>query len=50
MHNQMNEPHSIGICDITSFSNDEFYKERTWACIDIIDETHDPSSWHYIGF
>jgi hypothetical protein len=39
----MNELHGIDIHNITSLSNDESHKERTWACLDIINETHAPS-------
>ncbi len=46
----MNELHGVGIHNITSFSNDESHEEQTWACLDIIDETHAPSPWHLIGF
>jgi hypothetical protein len=38
-----NEPHGIDIHDITSFFSDEFHKESTWACLNIVDETHAPS-------
>jgi len=50
MNIQMNEPHSVGIHDITSLFNDEFHEERTWACLDIIDKICEPSSWHLIYF
>jgi hypothetical protein len=42
----MNEPRGIDIREITSLSNDEFHKERTWACLDIIDKICEPSPWH----
>jgi len=45
----MNERHGLGIHDITSFSNDKFHKERTWAYLDTVDETHAPFPWHLIG-
>jgi hypothetical protein len=45
----MNEFHGIGIHDITSLSNNEFHEEQTWACLDIINETHAPFPWHLIG-
>jgi len=38
-----NEPHGVGIYDITSFSNKKFHEEKSWACLDIVDETHAPS-------
>jgi hypothetical protein len=41
----MNELHCVGIYDITSLFNGEFHKERTWACLDIVDETREPSPW-----
>jgi hypothetical protein len=50
MNIQMNEPHSIGISDITSPFNDEFHEQWTWACLDIVDETLEPSPWRWIGF
>jgi hypothetical protein len=49
MNIQMNELHGIGIHDITSPFSDEFHKEWTWVCLDIIDKTHAPSLWHSIG-
>jgi hypothetical protein len=49
MNVQMKELHGIGIRDITSPFNDEFHKERTWVCLDIVDETHAFSPWHSIG-
>jgi len=45
----MNEPHGIGICDITSFFSDKFHEEQTWVYLDIVDETREPSLWHWIG-
>jgi hypothetical protein len=47
---QMNELHGIGIYDITSFSSDKFYEERTSACLDNINYIHAPFPWHLIGF
>jgi len=38
----MIELHYVGIYDITSPFSNEFHKERTWACLDIVDETHEP--------
>ncbi len=46
----MNGFHGIGIRDITSLSNDKFHMERTWACLDIVDEIHEPFRWCLIGF
>jgi hypothetical protein len=46
----MNEFHGIGIYGIISPSSDKFHEERTWACLDIVDEIHEPSSWHLISF
>jgi hypothetical protein len=46
----MNEPHGISICDITSFFSDKFHEEQTWVYLDIVDETREPSLWHWIGF
>jgi hypothetical protein len=46
----MNELHGIGIRDITSPFNDKFHKEQTWACLDIIDETCEPSQWCLTSF
>jgi hypothetical protein len=43
MNIDMNELHGVGIYDITSPFNDKFYKEQTWAYLDIIDETCEPS-------
>jgi hypothetical protein len=45
----MNEHHGIGIHDITSHFSDEFHKERTWVCLDIVDKIYAPSSWYLIG-
>jgi hypothetical protein len=28
----------------------KFHEEQTWACLDIIDETREPSSWCLINF
>ncbi len=50
MNTHMNELHSIGIYGIISPSSDKFHKEWTWACLDIINEIHEPSSWHLISF
>ncbi len=51
MNIQMNEFHGIDIHDITSSFTNEFHEEWTWACfMDIIDETHEFSPWHLIGF
>jgi hypothetical protein len=50
MNTHMNELHSVGIYDIISPSSDKFYKEQTRACLDIIDETCEPFSWHLISF
>ncbi len=46
----MNELRGVGIYGIISPFNDKLYKERTWACLDIFDETCEPSSWHLISF
>jgi len=46
----MNELRGVSICDITSPFNNKFHKEQTWACLDIIDETHEPSQWHLTSF
>jgi hypothetical protein len=43
----MNEFHGIGIISPSSY---KFHEERTWVCLDIVDETHEPSSWHLISF
>jgi hypothetical protein len=43
MNIQSNEPHGIGIRDITSPSSNEFHEEQTWACLDIVNKTHAPS-------
>ncbi len=29
--------------DLLTSVNKEFHKERTWACLDIVDETYAPS-------
>jgi len=50
MNIQMNELHGIGIHDITSLSSNEFHEEQTWVCLDIVNETYAPFSWHLIGF
>jgi hypothetical protein len=39
----MNELHGVGIYGIITPSSDKFNEERTWACLDIIDETREPS-------
>ncbi len=39
----MDELHGINIHDITSFFNDKFHEEWTWACLDIVDKIHQPS-------
>jgi hypothetical protein len=46
----MNERHGIGIHNITSFFSNEFHKERTWVCLDIVEEGDAPSPWHLIGY
>jgi hypothetical protein len=46
----MNELHIVCIYGIVSPSSDKFYKEQTWACLDIVDETREPFSWHLISF
>ncbi len=50
MNIHMNEFHGVSIRDITSFSNDKFDEERTWACLDIVDEIREPSPSCLIGF
>jgi hypothetical protein len=40
----------VGICGITFPFNDKFHEEWTWACLDIVDETSEPSPWCLIGF
>jgi hypothetical protein len=42
--------HFDGIRDVDSLFNEEFHKEGIWACLDIVDKTRKPSSWHLIGF
>jgi hypothetical protein len=39
----MNELHNVGIYDITSVFSDEFHEKQTWVCLDIINETCEPS-------
>jgi hypothetical protein len=46
----MNELHDIDIHNITSLSNNEFHEERTWVCLDIVNETPVFFPWHSIGF
>jgi hypothetical protein len=46
----MNELHGVGLYGIISPSSDKFYQEQTWACLDIVDESREPSSWHLISF
>ncbi len=46
----MNELHDVGISYTTSPFNDKFHKERTWASLDIVDETCEPFPWCLIGF
>jgi hypothetical protein len=41
---------NIGVCDITSPSNDEFHKEWPWICLDIINAILSLISWHLIVF
>jgi hypothetical protein len=41
---------NVRIRHITSPYSDEFRKEQTWACLDIINQIHAPSLWHLIGF
>ncbi len=41
---------NVRIHHITFPFSDEFHKEWTWVCLDIVDETHGPSPWHLIGF
>ncbi len=43
MNTHMNELHGVGIYGIITPSSDKFNEERTWACLDIIDETREPS-------
>jgi hypothetical protein len=43
----MNEFHGIGII---SPSSDKFHEERTWVCLDIVDEIREFSPWCFIGF
>jgi hypothetical protein len=50
MNIHMNELHAIGIYDITSFFNDKFQEEQTWACLDIVNEICEPSPWCLISF
>jgi hypothetical protein len=44
MNIHMNEIYS-GIRDITSPFNNKFHKERTWVCLDIVDETCESFPW-----
>jgi hypothetical protein len=44
MNIHMNECHGVGIRDITSHFSDEFHEIRTWACLDIVGETHGRST------
>jgi len=46
----MDELHGVGIYGIITPFNDKFHEEWTWAYLDIIDETSEPSSWHLISF
>jgi hypothetical protein len=46
----MDELHGVGIYGITSPSSDKFHGEQTWAYLDTIDETCEPSSWHLMSF
>jgi hypothetical protein len=46
----MNELHSVGIYGIITLSSDKFHEKRTWACLDIIDETRESSSRCLISF
>jgi len=50
MKTHMNEPHGAGIYGIITLSSDKFHEERTWACLDIIDETREPYSRCLISF
>ncbi len=50
MNIHMNEFRGVSISDITSPFNNKFHKEQTWACLDIINETHEPSQWHLTSF
>jgi hypothetical protein len=43
------EVFNVYIYHITSLSNDKFHKEQTWACLDIVNETHASFPWHLIG-
>jgi hypothetical protein len=47
MNIHVNELHGVGIYHITSFYNNEFHEEWIWACLDIIDEIHEPSPWPF---
>jgi hypothetical protein len=42
MNIQRDEFHGINTRDITSPSSNKFHEERTQACLDIVDETHEP--------
>jgi hypothetical protein len=41
---------NVRIRHITSVFSDKFHKEQTWACLDIVNETHAPFPWHLICF
>jgi hypothetical protein len=41
---------NVHVCHIILPFSDEFHKERTWACLDIINEIHAPYPWHLIVF
>ncbi len=45
----MNELHGIGIYGIITPSSDKFHEEWIWACLDIINETNEHSSWCLIS-
>ncbi len=49
MNIQKNEPHGIGIHDITSPSNNMFHKEQNYASLDIVNEIHAFFPQHLIG-
>ncbi len=48
MNIHMNEFHGVDIYHITSFFNNEFHEEWTWASLDIVDEIHELSPWPLI--
>ncbi len=50
MNTPMNELHGVGIYGIITPFSDKFHKGQTWACLDIIDETFEPSSHCLISF